>query len=722
VASLLDAFVKIFADSKDVNKVLKQTIPRQAEESGKEASGKFSKAFSSVKNNIVQGIGQGLGLGLTIIGSQVAQQVGQFVATAIGAASDLNEELTKSDQIFGDNADAIQDWASEAADSFGQSSRAALQASSNFAGMFKSVGVGIDEATAGAQELTELGSDLASFFNTDVESALQALRSGLSGEAESLKKYNVFLTESRVKQFAWTHGIAESGKELTEQQKIMARYGLIMEDTSDAQGDFAKTSDGLANTQRALAAQMENLAAEVGQDLLPIALELATWLKDEGIPLFRDFIKVLGEAGDGVDKLAQIFAMINPGDLKARLLDVRKQMVLMGQDTSELDAKLLAMGVDADEVFGKLAGVFDPVAAAAQRAAAETAAAGKYIIDRDHEIVTSVKEIGDTSREVSLIWRTAANNMIADAQKLADETQAQRDEIVGAVNSLIDDAYEPLLVEYELMAVKAEISATRQALAAGGLTKIEKNELNQQLLQQQQTQERLLAEQAQYGNDAQKLAYLQGVLTSKAVTDGLASQDSNRRTATQAAVATIANELVKLESKAGTYGYRTGNAYIDKLLAALEAGASKVNYKIHRIGSFMKASSPPGPESPLHLIDVWGRKTGEAYVDPLVAAIAAGEDRLTAALGSLGTGFHNPPSAMGMPGAGNWTASGGRAAQGYVSAASGDRSTGAPNRAGSGDITVNVTGLMKARDPLELVFQLQRAQSTGTLTEEPEYR
>jgi hypothetical protein len=715
--SLLDAFVKIFADSKDVSKVLKQTIPKQAEDAGKDASSKFSKAFSSVKGQIVQGIGQGLGIALAQFGGQIAGAIGGFVADSIGAASDLNEELTKSEAIFGDNADAIQEWADDASASFGQSSRAALQAASNFAGLFKSVGVSMGEATEQAQVMTELGSDLASFFNTDVESALQALRSGLSGEAEALKRYNVFLTEARVAEFAFANGIAESGKELTQQQKVMARYGLILQDTADAQGDFAKTADGLANTQRTLTAEMEDLAAELGQELLPYALDFARWMRDEGIPLLRSLIQFIFDASEGVDALAFAFGFLT-GSPTARLQATIAVMDEMGISTAELRRQAKAAGLDI-ETFSHTVHREMP------KAEQDVRGFGRSVKDIEDQVARSsfgitqdVEDIGDQARDTAAAWRRAAETMITWSQNLADEAETTRTEVTNAVLSLIDEAYAPLLLEYEIVAVEAELSAARQERAAEGLTRGEKQELDARIVNLQVTHQKLLAEQAQYGSDAQRAAYLQSVLVSKAMMDGLASEDETRKAKARAAAGVIVTELVKLVGPAGLAGFKTGDAYVDKLIAALIAGQAPLKRTLGAYKTLLQASSPPSdPENPLHEIDKWAERTGDAYVQPLVAAIAGGESDLRRALGTF-AGALRPPSYGQMDRRGNWSAQTGRALMGVPSPAPVANRGAFGNRGG---VTVNVTGLVRARDPLEIAFQMQRAADTGVLAEEPEY-
>jgi hypothetical protein len=197
---------------------------------------------------------------------------------AISAASDLHEEITKTRVVFrGVEADALN-WSKQMDVAFGQSQQQALAAVTNFGGFFKVAGKGRAEALNLSKSMVELGGDLASFNNSSPEEALDALRSGLSGEAEPLRRFRVFLSDARIQALALSRGIDTSANPLTENQKIMLRYNLILRDTKDAQGDFARTSGGLANQQRILRAEITNLEAEIGTALLPTALKVTSAL------------------------------------------------------------------------------------------------------------------------------------------------------------------------------------------------------------------------------------------------------------------------------------------------------------------------------------------------------------------------------------------------------------------------------------------------------------
>ena len=199
---------------------------------------------------------------------------------AISAASDLEENLSKVNVIFGEGAKEIEEFAKTAATAMGQSQNAVLQAAGTFGTFGKAAGLGGLELATFSNDFTALASDLASFNNTSPEEAINAIGSALRGEAEPLRKFGVLLNDATLKEAALSLGIYEGSGALTAQQKILAAQEVIYKQTGDAQGDFGRTSDGLANSQRILTAQIKDLQVEIGKALLPVVKAVLPLLKD----------------------------------------------------------------------------------------------------------------------------------------------------------------------------------------------------------------------------------------------------------------------------------------------------------------------------------------------------------------------------------------------------------------------------------------------------------
>jgi|DEB0MinimDraft_6_1074348.scaffolds.fasta_scaffold22569_1 hypothetical protein len=218
---------------------------------------------------------------------------------AIDAASDLEEAISKAGVLFGDGADEIERFAEGAAKALGQSKQEAIDAAATFAIFGKSAGLAGDDLVGFSTDFVELASDLASFNNTSPEDAVQAIGAALRGESEPLRRYGVLLNDATLKAEALALGIYDGEGALTAQQKVLAAEQAIYKQTADAQGDFARTSDGLANKQRILRAQLANVTTEIGSKLLPIALQIANFFAERVIPVIEGLSAAFSEGGLG---------------------------------------------------------------------------------------------------------------------------------------------------------------------------------------------------------------------------------------------------------------------------------------------------------------------------------------------------------------------------------------------------------------------------------------
>jgi hypothetical protein len=240
------------------------------ETAAKDAGKKTGKALDDVGKN-ANGLKDTIkNLGQQIAAAFAAREIIRFTKQTIDAASDLNETLSKSQQIFGDASKAVEDFASNSAKQFGQSKQQAIDAAASFGVFGKSAGLTGQDLSKFSTDLVALSADLASFGNTTPEEAALALGAALRGEAEPIRRFGVLMDEATLKQEALAMGLIETTKgALTPQQKVLAANALIFKQTADAQGDFARTSDGVANQQRILEATFKDLQTEVGQKLLP---------------------------------------------------------------------------------------------------------------------------------------------------------------------------------------------------------------------------------------------------------------------------------------------------------------------------------------------------------------------------------------------------------------------------------------------------------------------
>lgn len=240
--------------------------------------------------NIITGIGY-------TIGRTVGNAIRAGLSYALGSvqlASDLNETTTAVGQVFGDAADAIISFADTADRKLGQTKQQALLAAQTFGIFAKSAGLTGKPLSTFTTGLVTLAGDLASFYNTSPADAIEAISAGLRGESEPLRRYGVLLDDLTLRNEAFALGIYKGKGPLTQQQRILAAQAVILKQTGIAQGDFARTSDGLANQQRILQSSLEDTQTKLGTALLPAFEGLAQYANDKLVPRLDNVIARIG--------------------------------------------------------------------------------------------------------------------------------------------------------------------------------------------------------------------------------------------------------------------------------------------------------------------------------------------------------------------------------------------------------------------------------------------
>jgi hypothetical protein len=232
-------------------------------------------------------------------------QIVQFGRETIMAASNMAEAASKVGVVFGENAQTVLDFGANASSSIGLSERAALAAAGTYGNLFQALGVARGTATEMSTSLVALASDLASFNDTNVDDALNALRSGLSGETEPLKRFGVALNEVTLKNKAFEMGFGNIKGVMDPAIKAQVTYALVMEQTKMAQGDFARTQEGTANTMRELTAKFDEAKVAIGEALMPAFRAILTILKIL-IPVLTAIGKFFKENSDALKMLAII--------------------------------------------------------------------------------------------------------------------------------------------------------------------------------------------------------------------------------------------------------------------------------------------------------------------------------------------------------------------------------------------------------------------------------
>ena len=218
----------------------------------------------------------------------VALGIGKVIKDSIQSGMDAIESDSLFDTSLGASADAVRTWSNEMAGALGLSDVAIRKNTGVIFNMTSSMGVAEENALKMSKGISLLSEDMASFYNLDSAEAFNKLRAGLTGETEPLKALGILVDENTVKQTAYSEGIAENGAELTQQQKVLARYVAILNQTGNAQGDLARTINSPSNQLRILKQQVQNLGIAFSKFLMPVISAV--------LPYITAFTKVVTQA------------------------------------------------------------------------------------------------------------------------------------------------------------------------------------------------------------------------------------------------------------------------------------------------------------------------------------------------------------------------------------------------------------------------------------------
>ena len=358
---------KITGDSSGFDKAI---------QNAEKSASSFEKQMESISKK-AKGIGDkisGIGTKLTV---GVTAPLALASKSMVDAASDFDENLNKIDVAFGNSASEVKAWADTATESFGLSMNQALEATSLFGDMATSMGISQSEAASMSTSLAGLAGDLASFKNIGIDQAMTALNGVFTGETESLKQLGIVMTETNLQEFA--DGLGLVYDDMTQAEKVQLRYNYVMEMSQNAIGDYARTSDGTANSMRTFQASVENLATTLGQNLLPIV----TPIIQKATEMVNTFAAADPELQQLVLKIAGIAAAAGP------------VLIVLGKLVSSFGIVTGAVGSMTKAISGikNIGGIFSAITSPVGLAvAAITAlvAAFAYLMTTNEEFRTSV--------------------------------------------------------------------------------------------------------------------------------------------------------------------------------------------------------------------------------------------------------------------------------------------------------------------------------------------
>ena len=226
-------------------------MKKVADENGK-ASASFTDLYHKIK-----------------AGAKIIGNLGKKIWSAIGESNDYTENMNLFTVAMGEYATEAKEYADTVSNAMGIDTSEWVRAQGVFMTMATGFGVAGDRAAIMSKNLTQLGYDLSSFYNIDVENAMQKLKSGLAGELEPLRAIGYDLSQAKLEATALELGIDKTVSSMTQAEKAQLRYYAIMTQVTTAQGDMARTLDDPANQIRVLKAELNMAAREIGNVFIP---------------------------------------------------------------------------------------------------------------------------------------------------------------------------------------------------------------------------------------------------------------------------------------------------------------------------------------------------------------------------------------------------------------------------------------------------------------------
>ena len=240
------------------------TVTRQINNMGNTSGGASSGVQKLVASlGGIKGILAGLGIAVGI------KEIGKLGMSCIDAASEIKELDNVLEQVFERGSNEVVKWADSISTNVGRASFELQQQAAIFGAVFKGAGIKTDDLHDMSLALSELAADFSSFYDNDMSEVFTALKSGLTGETEPLKRYGIIINETTMAEYALAEGIKTKWREMSEAQKQIVRYNFLMDKTKFIQGDAERTIDSYANQVKVLEAYWDSISRTLGQKFIP---------------------------------------------------------------------------------------------------------------------------------------------------------------------------------------------------------------------------------------------------------------------------------------------------------------------------------------------------------------------------------------------------------------------------------------------------------------------
>lgn len=230
----------------------------------------------------------------TMILVSVFRSAARAMADWFNESNEYIETVNLFRVTMDDASDSAMAFAEKVQNAMGIDIAEWMQYQGTFKNLAAGFGVAADKANIMSQNLTQLSYDMASFFNTDVETAFDKLSSAMAGQVKGLREFGIDTTVASLQEYALANNIDKTVRSMTQAEKSLLRYNYIIEKSTIMHGDMARTIITPANSLRILSAQLTQMKRALGNVISVIVTQF--------IPYVQALVQIITEAANALAK------------------------------------------------------------------------------------------------------------------------------------------------------------------------------------------------------------------------------------------------------------------------------------------------------------------------------------------------------------------------------------------------------------------------------------
>ena len=243
------------------------------------------KEFGSVASQQLKQVGEDMkktGEDITGMGKKLMPL--SAGALAIGTASikmvgDLEQSLGGAEAVYKNYYNEIVKAAENSASVMGTSTNTYLEYANKIGSLMQGSGLDISQTFTLTTQAMQRAADVASIMGISVEDAMTAIAGAAKGNFTMMDNLGVAMNATTLQAYALSQGIDKTYSSMTNAEKVQLAYNMFLEQTASYAGNYAKENDTLNGSITTMTANLQNLGAQIGEKLLPIATKVLEFVQ-----------------------------------------------------------------------------------------------------------------------------------------------------------------------------------------------------------------------------------------------------------------------------------------------------------------------------------------------------------------------------------------------------------------------------------------------------------